>query len=128
MELFDFSAYGYCRQVLDVFVFQVFRVYKKVCGADLDIVLDNIKRVYLEGKHLEITNLIINDYNDSVEEISELCDFVVTELGQDVPLHFSRAFPYYKMDDISPTRPEILFKAKEIALDKGIENVYLGNI
>ena len=128
MELFDFSAYGHCRQVLDVFVFQVFRVYKKVCGADLDIVLDNIKRVYLEGKHLEITNLIINDYNDSVEEISELCDFVVTELGQDVPLHFSRAFPYYKMDDISPTRPEILFKAKEIALDKGIENVYLGNI
>ena len=102
--------------------------YKKVCGADLDIVLDNIKRVYLEGKHLEITNLIINDYNDSVEEISELCDFVVTELGPDVPLHFSRAFPYYKMDDIFPTRPEILFKAKEIALDKGIKNVYLGNI
>jgi pyruvate formate lyase activating enzyme len=32
------------------------------------------------------------------------------------------------MNDISPTRPEILFKAKEIALDKGIKNVYLGNI
>ncbi len=102
--------------------------YKKVCGADLDVVLDNIKRVYMEGKHLEITNLIINDYNDSVGEIAELCDFVVDELGLEVPLHFSRAFPYYKMEDISPTRPEILFKAKEIALDKGIENVYLGNI
>ena len=38
------------------------------------------------------------------------------------------SFPYYKMNDISPTRPEILFKAKEIALDKGIKNVYLGNI
>ena len=102
--------------------------YKKVCGADLDIVLDNIKRVHDEGKHLEITNLIINDYNDSVDEISELCDFVVSELDCDVPLHFSRAFPYYKMYDISPTRPEILFKAKEIALDKEIKNVYLGNI
>ncbi|WP_292887776.1 AmmeMemoRadiSam system radical SAM enzyme [Methanobrevibacter sp. UBA212] len=99
--------------------------YKKVCGADLDVVLDNIKRVYDEGKHLEITNLIINDYNDSIEEI---CDFVVNELDCNVPLHFSRAFPYYKMNDISPTRPEILFKAKEIALDKGIKNVYLGNI
>ena len=54
--------------------------YKKVCGADLDIVLDNIRRIYLEGKHLEITNLIINDYNDSVDEINELCDFVVDEL------------------------------------------------
>ena len=102
--------------------------YKKVCGADLDVVLDNIKRVYDEGKHLEITNLIINDYNDSIEEINELCNFVVNELDCNVPLHFSRAFPYYKMNDISPTRPEILFKAKEIALDKGIKNVYLGNI
>ena len=102
--------------------------YKKICGADLDIVLDNIKRVYDEGKHLEITNLIINGHNDSVDEINQLCDFVVGELGDDVPLHFSRAFPYYRMNDISPTRPEILFKAKEIALDKGIKNVYLGNI
>lgn len=102
--------------------------YKKVCGADLDVVLDNIKMVYDEGKHLEITNLIINDHNDSVEEISELCDFVASELGPDVPLHFSRAFPYYRMEDISPTRPEILFKAREIAYEKGIRNVHLGNI
>ena len=102
--------------------------YKKVCGADLDVVLDNLKIIYSEGKHLEITNLIINDYNDSVDEIGELCDFVVGELGPDVPLHFSRAFPYYKMSEISPTRPEILFKARDIALEKGIKNVYLGNI
>ena len=102
--------------------------YKKVCGADLDIVLDNLKRIYDEGKHLEITNLIINDYNDSVDEIDELCDFVANELGTDVPLHFSRAFPHYKMNDISPTKPEILYKAREIALKKGIENVHLGNI
>ena len=102
--------------------------YKKVCGADLDVVLDNLIRIYSEGKHLEITNLIINDYNDSIEEITELCDFVVGELGTDVPLHFSRAFPHYKMNDISPTNPEILFKARQIALEKGIENVHLGNI
>ena len=102
--------------------------YKKVCGADLDVVLDNLKRIYLEGKHLEITNLIINDYNDSIDEISQLCDFIVDELDCDVPLHFSRAFPYYKMDDISPTNPEILFKARSIAKEKGIKNVHLGNI
>ncbi|WP_405287533.1 AmmeMemoRadiSam system radical SAM enzyme [Methanobrevibacter sp.] len=102
--------------------------YKKVCGADLDVVLDNLRRIHIEGKHLEITNLILNDYNDSFEEITQLCDFVVDELSADVPLHFSRAFPYYKMNDISPTNPEILYKAKEIALNKGIKNVYLGNI
>ena len=102
--------------------------YKKVCGEDLDVILDNIRRVYLEQKHLEITNLIINGYNDSIDEINDLCNFIVDELGPEVPLHFSRAFPYYKMDDISPTNHEILFKAREIAFDAGIENVHLGNI
>ncbi len=102
--------------------------YKKVCGADLDIVLDNLKRIHNEGKHLEITNLILNDYNDSIDEITQLCDFVAQELSTDVPLHFSRAFPYYKMKDISPTNPEILFKAREIASQKGIKNIHLGNI
>ena len=102
--------------------------YRKVCGADLDVVLDNLKRIHSEGKHLEITNLIINGYNDSIDEINQLCDFVVDELDVNVPLHFTRAFPYYKMNDISPTNPEILFTAREIAHKKGIKNVHLGNI
>ena len=104
------------------------KFYKKVCGVDLDIVLDNLRNIYLAGKHLEVTNPIINDYNDSLEEIEQLCDFIVDELSVDVPLHFSRAFPYYKMKDIEPTNKEILFKAREIAIKKGIKNVYLGNI
>ena len=104
------------------------KFYKKVCGADLDIVLDNLKNIYLADKHLEVTNLIINDYNDSIEEIEQLCDFIVDELSVDVPLHFSRAFPYYKMRDIEPTNREILYEAREIAIKKGIKNVYLGNI
>lgn len=94
------------------------KFYKKVCGVDLDIVLDNLRNIYLAGKHLEVTNLIINDYNDSLEEIEQLCDFIVDELSVDVPLHFSRAFPYYKMRDIEPTNKEILFKAREIAIKK----------
>ena len=102
--------------------------YKKVCGADLDIVLENIKRIYFEGKHLELTNLIINGYNDSIDEINKLCDFIIDELDSNVPIHFSRAFPYYKMNDIAPTNPEILYKAREIALEKGIKHVHLGNI
>jgi pyruvate formate lyase activating enzyme len=104
------------------------KFYKKVCGADLEVVLDNLKRIHMEEKHLEVTNLIINDYNDSIEEIEELCDFIANELSIDVPLHFSRAFPYYKMRDITPTNEGILYKAKEIAHKKGIKNVYLGNI
>lgn len=102
--------------------------YKKVCKADLDVVLDNLERIYRAGKHLEITNLIINGKNDSVEEITELVKFVAENLSVDVPLHFSRAFPYYKMNDIEPTEKNTLFKAKEIANDFGMKYVYLGNI
>ena len=102
--------------------------YKKVCGADLNIVLDNLKQIYLSGKHLEITNLLINDYNDSTEEITELCEFIACELGSEVPIHFSRAFPYYKMNSISPTSKDTLLKAQKIAKDTGLVNVHLGNI
>lgn len=102
--------------------------YKKICGGDLSIILDNLERIYDEGKHLEITNLIINDYNDSKSEIKELCDFIVNNLGCDVALHFTRAFGYYKMNDIIPTNAETMFKAQKIAQNSGIENVFLGNI
>lgn len=102
--------------------------YKKVCKADLEIVLDNLKDIYNSGKHLEITNLLINNYNDSKEDISKLVDFILEELGSEVPLHFSRAFPYYKMPNLEPTYEETLFNALEIAKEKGLKYVYLGNI
>ena len=67
--------------------------YKKICKADLNIVLNNLKRIYDADKHLEITNLLINGYNDSTEEITKLANFIADNLGCDIPLHFSRAFP-----------------------------------
>ena len=102
--------------------------YKKICGADMNVVLDNIQKVHMAGKHLEITNLIINNYNDSQTQITKLCEFIVDKLDVNVPLHFSRAFPYYKMNDIKPTNAETLYLARDIAQDSGIRNVYLGNI
>lgn len=102
--------------------------YKKICKADLNIVLDNLKRIYDADKHLEITNLLINGYNDLTEEITKLANFIADNLGCDIPLHFSRAFPYYKLNDISPTAEDKLFEAKRIADDCGLEYVYIGNL
>ena len=102
--------------------------YKKVCKADLNVVLENIKDIYNSGKHLELTNLLINDYNDSKEDISHLIDFILEELGCEVPLHFSRAFPYYKMPNMEPTKEETLINALNLAKEKGLEYVYLGNV
>ena len=101
--------------------------YKKICGADM-IVANFYSTQFIEEKHLEITNLIINNYNDSQTQITKLCEFIVDKLDVNVPLHFSRAFPYYKMNDIKPTNAETLYLARDIAQDSGIRNVYLGNI
>lgn len=102
--------------------------YKKICKADLEVVLSNVEKIYNAGKHIEITNLLINGENDSIEEITNLVRFIADNLSTDVPIHFSRAFPYYKMDYIEPTNKDTLLKAEEIAKDFGMKYVYLGNI
>lgn len=103
-------------------------LYRKVCGGKLDIVLDNLKAIYESGSHLEITTLLINDLNTDEGHIRSICNFVLEELGAEVPLHFSRFFPMYRMKDKSPTDIDYLIRAKEIAIDMGIEYVYLGNM
>ena len=57
-----------------------------------------------------------------------MCEWITKNLGKDVPLHFSRFFPYYKMNNVDPTPKETLLKAKEIAKKAGINHIYLGNI
>ena len=112
------------------------KFYKEICGGGLDLVLDNLKTVYKTkndlnnglGPHLEITTLLIGDLNTSREEIQQLCEFVYYELGKEVPLHFSRFFPQYKMQDIPATDTLFLERAKKIAKDVGLEYVYLGNM
>lgn len=102
--------------------------YKDICQATLHPILDNLKSIYKNNRHLEITNLLISDFNDSDELIRELVDFIATELGKEVPIHFSRFFPYYKLRDVPPTEITKLRRAKELAIEAGLQYVYLGNI
>lgn len=102
--------------------------YMESCQATLNPILNNLKKIYKNDKHLEITNLLINGFNDSEKSIKELVEFIATELGKEVPIHFSRFFPYYKMKNVLPTAIETLKKAKKIATDTGLQYVYLGNV
>ena len=108
------------------------RLYREICGGKLGIVLDNLKIIYEAknkyGTHLEITTLLINDLNTDEDHIRSICNFVLEELGEEVPIHFSRFFPMHKMSDESPTKIDYLLRAKEIAIDMGMEYVYLGNM
>ena len=104
------------------------KLYREICGGKLDIVLNNLRTIHQSKSHLEITTLLINDLNTNEDHIRSICSFVLDELGEDVPIHFSRFFPMHKMSDKSPTKIDYLIRAKEIAVDMGIEYVYLGNM
>ena len=102
--------------------------YRKYCGATLSPVLENILAMKEAGVHVEITNLLVTGLNDSAEQVGKLCGWMVSNCLQDVPLHFSRFFPRYKMTETTPTPKASLVMARDIALSSGIKTVYLGNI
>jgi len=104
------------------------KFYHNLCSARLEPVLDTIKRMYDKKIHIELTNLLIPGYNDSVEHITNLVNFLVDELGSDVPLHFSRFFPHYQMQDVLPTPLESMERAYKIAKGTGVRYVYMGNV
>jgi pyruvate formate lyase activating enzyme len=103
--------------------------YFKLTGSRLQPVLDTL--VYLKRETpvwLEITTLLIPGHNDSDEEISAMCHWILNTLGVDVPLHFSAFHPDHKMPDVPPTPAATLVRARNIALQQGLRHVYTGNV
>ena len=103
--------------------------YWKLTGGHLDDVLETLK--YLKHQTnvwFELTTLIIPGKNDSEAEIQEMSSWVVNELGTDVPMHFTAFHPDFKMTDIGPTPADTLMRARDIAMQGGVEYVYVGNI
>jgi len=103
--------------------------YKRLCKARLGPVLDTITYI---GKHtniwLEITTLLVPGENDSDDELKKLTDFIVSNLGPDVPWHISRFHPNYKYLDSAPTPLASLERAQAIGEAAGLHYVYLGNV
>ena len=102
-------------------------IYRRYCGATLAPVLENILAMKNAGVHVEITNLLVTGLNDSEEQVRRLCQWMVDNGLQDVPLHLSRYFPRYRYKE-SPTPASTLKKAREVAHSAGIQTVFLGNI
>ncbi len=105
------------------------RFYKKLCFAALEPILETLAFVHHEtDAWLEITTLLIPGQNDSEEEIARLCEWVLAELGPDVPLHFTRFHPDYELLDVAPTPAATCERARRQAMERGLRYVYTGNI
>jgi pyruvate formate lyase activating enzyme len=100
-------------------------LYQKLCSAKLEHVQQALLNHKKAGVWIEVTNLLIPDWNDSEKQIKDMCEWISSNLGQ-VPMHFSRYFPSHRMLG-EPTPPQTLEKAVEIA-DKFFDFVYIGNI
>ncbi|MDD5356251.1 MAG: AmmeMemoRadiSam system radical SAM enzyme [Candidatus Omnitrophica bacterium] len=99
--------------------------YINTCAAKLSPVLETIKQS-AKNCHIELTNLIIPTLNDSEDNFVKLRDWIYENLGDSVPLHFSRYFPCYKLN-LPATPVSTLEKAQYIA-EKKLKFVYLGNV
>lgn len=103
------------------------RKYKKITGGHLQPVLDSIKFIADSYIHIEVTNLVIPDENDSDEDFDKLSAFI-SRISNEIPLHLSRFIPHYKMKSKAPTNIDNLLKAKEIAIKNDLKYVYIGNV
>ena len=105
------------------------RFYRELCAGHLEPVLDTLKYLKQETEvWLELTTLLIPGQNDSPEEIEAMSEWILRNLGPEVPLHFSAFHPAHQLLSAPPTPVETVKTARRIALKAGLKHVYTGNI
>lgn len=102
--------------------------YRKMVGGEIETVKDTLKILIKEGVHVEITNLIIPTVNDDMDQLKEMCMWIKNELGADVPIHFGRFYPLYKLANLPPTPVSTLDRARSTALETGLKYVYVARV
>ena len=101
--------------------------YREICGdVHLDFVLESIKELF-KRQHIELIALLIPTLNDSDDEIRAMAQWIIGHLNRDVPLHFIAYYPAHKMT-LPPTPLSTLRRARELAMEEGLNYVYTGNI
>ena len=102
--------------------------YREICGGELAPVLETLKRLRAAGVHIEITNLLIPGLNDGEDLVRGMCAWMERELGPDIPLHFSRFYPLYKLANLPPTPVSALDRARSLARQAGLRYVYVSRV
>lgn len=99
--------------------------YRKISRGNLDIVLSTLKSIRKSGKHLEITFLVIPNLNDSLDEASQMFQWIAKELGDQTVLHINAYHPAYLLNN-QPPKPDLLQKLFNLAKES-LKHVYIGN-
>jgi pyruvate formate lyase activating enzyme len=102
--------------------------YRDVCSGKLKPVMDALVDLANSNIWYELVYLVVPTLNDNLNDIRQMSKWMIKELGKDVPLHFTRFHPMYLLKNIPPTPVSTLEKAREIALQEGMNFVYVGNV
>ena len=104
------------------------KFYVESCSGKLEPVLNTLRLLSKKKMWYEIVVLLVTTLNDSEDEITRMCAWIHDELGPDVPIHFSRFYPTYKVKNLPPTPISTLTRAWEIAIGAGLNFAYVGNV
>jgi pyruvate formate lyase activating enzyme len=104
------------------------KFYQEVCAAKLKPVLSTLQTLKEIGIWFELVMLVIPTLNDSPDEMKQMGEWIVKNLGPDVPLHLTRFHPTYRVTNLPQTPVTTLERARQIALDAGLHYVYAGNV
>jgi pyruvate formate lyase activating enzyme len=104
------------------------KFYKEVVNGELKPVLDALVTIRKQGTWTEIVYLVIPTLNDGDAEFKAMAQWVKSDLGPDVPVHFTRFHPEYLLTNLPDTPIETLERAKAIADAEGLHYVYIGNV
>ncbi len=99
--------------------------YRELCRGRAEPPRRTVEIAHESGCLVEVTNLVIPNWNDGEDEIASLVDWVAS-VGRNVPLHFSRYHPDHQLAE-PPTPTKTLLRAREIGLEK-LDYVYVGNV
>ncbi len=99
------------------------QIYRKL-GGDLETVKAFITRAS-QDCHVELTSLIVPGMNDDPADMEKEAEWIA-QIDPRIPLHITRYFPRYRMQE-RPTDIPLLWKLKKIAENR-LERVLLGNV
>jgi pyruvate formate lyase activating enzyme len=102
--------------------------YRDVCQGKLKPVMDALVDLARSNIWYELVYLVVPTLNDDPNDIRRMSKWMVRELGRDVPIHFTRFHPMYLLKNLPPTPVSTLEKAREIAMEEGMNFVYVGNV
>lgn len=101
--------------------------YKELCGARAAPVRETIRLMKKLGVWVEVTTLIIPDYNDSEQHLRDIAEFIVS-VDSAIPWHVTQFYPTYQVTDKPRTPLSTLRRAREIGFETGLKYVYEGNV